>query len=118
MRSFLHTLLLQLGIRIKYFLTSIFFLKPIFMQTLSDYPSMLRPEGMPEPGYVQRFLLRALWMVGSIGRGFPALLFIAIKLRVMHVLNLIHSMIMVSSSVVQHIKIGLVFLAFPFPSKQ
>ncbi len=98
MRSFFHTLQLHIGIRIKYFLTSFFFLKPIFMQTLSDYPSMLRPEGMPEPGYVQRFILRVLWMVGSIGRGFPTLLFIAIKLRIMHALNLVHVIVMVSNS--------------------
>ncbi len=86
-RSFLHVTLLHIGIRIQYLLDSWFFLKPIFCHDNNAYRSMVRPKSIPEIDYPTLFAIRVIWFFGSIFRSIKPLLFLMIKLRVMHFLN-------------------------------
>ncbi len=95
-RGHLYVLLLHAGIRIKYFFVSWFLLKPVFASALSAYPSMLRPRGIPQVDWLTLFCVRVLWFVGAIVRTHRILLFVLIKLRVMHALKWLHGKLMVS----------------------
>ena len=95
-RSTLHVLFLHLGIRIKYFLESWFFLKPLLLSDISAYPSMLRPKGIPKVDWLTLFGIRILWTVGGFARQHQILMFFLLKIRFMHLLAWIHAKLMVS----------------------
>ncbi len=97
-RGTLHVLFLHLGIRIKYFLESWFFLKPLLLSDISAYPSMLRPKGIPKIDWPTLFGIRMLWTIGAFARQHQILLFFFLKIRLMHLLGWIHTKLMVSST--------------------
>ena len=94
-RSTLHTTLLHVAIRAKYLLSSWFFLKPLLLKDLTAYRSLFRPEGIPEIDYATALGIRLLWIFGMFIRALPPLLFVLVKLRVMHVFNWIHGRLLV-----------------------
>ena len=98
-RSTLHVLLLQLGIRIKYFFLSWFYLKPIIYSELSAYPSILRPKNIPQVDWPTLFCIKVLWYIGGTLRTYKVLLYLLVKVRIMHLLGWFHGLLMVSTIV-------------------
>ena len=87
-RSTLHVILLHIAIRVRYFLESWFFLKPLLSSKISAKPSFLRPKDFPQLDWSTLFFLRVFFLLGSVIRGLPRVLFfILIKLLVLHAMN-------------------------------
>ncbi len=94
-RSLLHATLLHVAIRIKYLFSSWFFLKPVLLPGNTAYPSRFTPEGMPRIGLPAQYAVHLLWLVGMFLRSVPILMYVLAKLRVMQILNWMHSKVMV-----------------------
>ena len=58
-----------------------------YSSTLSDYPSFLRPKGIPEVDYFTLLGCRLVWTFMGFARRFKMFAFIFIKLRIMHLVN-------------------------------
>ena len=89
-RSFLHVVFLQVMIRLRHLLESWFYLKPLFCN-MSGYRSFMIPRDMPEADLGTQFCLRVCIITSTFLRALPqTLLFIALKLRIMHTVNWVY----------------------------
>ena len=69
-----------------------------FSSSLSDYPSFLRPKGIPEVDYFTLLGIRLIWTFMGFARKFKIFAFIFLKLRVMHLVNWIFLKLQVRST--------------------
>ena len=88
-RSFAHVVFLQVMIRLRFAVESLFGLKAFFLES-SGYRSFMRPKNMPEVDYPTKFAIRFLQILSPILRSVPVFVFFLAKIRVMHVLNWIY----------------------------
>ncbi len=96
-RGLLDNILLHVVIRVKFLLLTGFGLIPLLSSNLSAYTSQFRPKGIPTMDWLTLFAIRMMWLLGSTLRQFHLLMFILVKLRVMHKLNAFYRFLMVSS---------------------
>ena len=108
-RGHLHVIILHIGIRIRYMIESWFYLKPLLSSSLTAYPSILRPKGIPKVDWPTLFAIRMLWLFGAIVRTHRIFLPFLLKTGIMQALQWFHARLMVSFSLLQD-------LALPFSS--
>ena len=95
-RGHLHVIILHIGIRIRYMIESWFYLKPLLSSSLTAYPSILRPKGIPKVDWPTLFAIRMLWLFGAIVRTHRIFLPILLKFGIMQALQWFHARLMVS----------------------
>lgn len=95
-RPLIDNIILHCIIRIKFFIQTGFGLIPIFASNLSGYTSDYRPKDIPQMDYFTLFAIRMMWAIGAGLKNTKYLLYILIKLRIMHKLNDFYFYLMVT----------------------
>ena len=94
-RGLLHASVLHFIVRMRYFLESWFYLKPLLQTELTDYPSFLRPKGIPKLDWPTAFAIRMLWLLVTHIREVPWLAHTLARLQIMRMLTWLHKIVMV-----------------------
>jgi hypothetical protein len=89
-RSWWMILLLHIGIRLRFFFESWFFLKPFIIKDFSDYPSPWRPKNSPTIGYWPTLGFKLLWFISANLRQARIITGLALLFRIFHILGWFH----------------------------
>ena len=91
-RSWFVALFLHIGIRIRYFFESWFFLKPLF-SPLTKYPSLWRPKDCPEYDFITQTGFIFIWLITAVARDYKIPYLIMAKTGILRLLAVIHRLL-------------------------